>query len=206
MLSLRSADGVSTHTLLLTNVQQMLASWNMLLLKFPQVQMCLCFWDFWESCVIGFRPCVAGVYSWAKRIKLQTFQSPFTILYAKLGPKHGWSLCCMYVCLSTSSLVCVNVSFCSLMMPAATVLRKMLSISKCVFFVARGYVQFELVGLFVRCHLNEPLCQCNLLALYQTLVQWLFQDAVGNLPSRELTHPTLGIGKSFAKVPWDGTC
>jgi len=64
MLSLRSADGVSTHTLLLTNVQQMLASWNMLVLKFPQVQMC---------------------------------------------------------------------------------------------------------------HLNEPLCQCNLLALYQTLVQWLFQ-------------------------------
>lgn len=64
ILSLRSADGVSAHTLLLTNVQQMLASWNMLVLKFPQMQMC---------------------------------------------------------------------------------------------------------------HLNEPLCQCNLLALYQTLAQWLLQ-------------------------------
>jgi hypothetical protein len=42
ILSLRSADGVSAHTLLLTNVQQMLASWNMLVLKFPQMQMCLC--------------------------------------------------------------------------------------------------------------------------------------------------------------------
>ena len=41
ILSLRSADGVSAHTLLLTNVQQMLASWNMLVLKFPQMQMCL---------------------------------------------------------------------------------------------------------------------------------------------------------------------
>ena len=41
ILSLRSADGVSALTLLLTNVQQMFASWNMLVLKFPQMQMCL---------------------------------------------------------------------------------------------------------------------------------------------------------------------
>eukprot|EP00913_Durusdinium_trenchii_P021660 g20352.t1 len=38
MLSLRSADGVSPHTLLLTNIQQMLAAWNMLVLKYPQLQ------------------------------------------------------------------------------------------------------------------------------------------------------------------------
>ncbi|CAK9093238.1 unnamed protein product [Durusdinium trenchii] len=40
MLSLRSADGVSPHTLLLTNIQQMLAAWNMLVLKYPQLQKC----------------------------------------------------------------------------------------------------------------------------------------------------------------------
>ena len=31
-----------------------------------------------------------------------------------------------------------------------------------------------------RCHLNEPLCQCNLLALYQTLAQWLLQACGGS--------------------------
>ena len=41
MVSKRSADGVSPHTLLMTNLQQMLAAWNMLVLKFPQLQECL---------------------------------------------------------------------------------------------------------------------------------------------------------------------
>ena len=32
------------------------------------------------------------------------------------------------------------------------------------------------------------------------------QSLSGNIPSRELTYPTLGKGTSSSRVPWDGIC
>lgn len=101
MVSRKSSEGVSMPTLMLTNVQQALMTWNVLILKFPQIMRC----D-----TVGFWLCQANLIVLYQVCSNCVLQFPLYFIGMQFSPKEeekaqfsrSWMCQCLFLFVGTA--------------------------------------------------------------------------------------------------------